>query len=196
MATHFKSPAKPRAPKVAPISLKDELDADEPVAPPADTPFAAPSDTTFADATFAETIVSELEAETVASEAVAPAEILEPANVIIEPLAAVEPEPIPAAAEPLVIVAAVTSAAPATLDASALPLKTLDLFNENAAAMMDFALALGAAKTVGDALELQSRFASERYSSLVRQAGEVAELTRRLAFQHAPFKLRVSTFVA
>ncbi|ATQ67565.1 MULTISPECIES: phasin family protein [Methylosinus] len=194
MATHFKGPAKPRAPKVAPISLKDELDADEPVAPPADTPFAAPSDTTFAD-----TIVSALEAEPVASEAVAPAEILEPAtaaNIIIEPLAAVEPEPSPAAAEPLVIVAAVTSAAPATLDASALPLKTLDLFNENAAAMMDFALALGAAKTVGDALELQSRFASERYSSLVRQAGEVAELTRRLAFQHAPFKLRVSTFVA
>jgi cell division septation protein DedD len=201
MATHFKGPAKPRAPKVAPISLKDdldavapislkdELDADEPVEAPTDTPFAAAAETAL------------VEAEP-ASEPVAPpeaVEIFEPAAAIVEPLAATEPEPLPLQPEPVVaaaITASVVPTAPMALDASALPLKTLDLFNENAAAVLDFALALGSAKSVGDAIELQSRFASERYSSLVRQAGEFAELTRRLAFQSAPFKLRVSTFVA
>jgi hypothetical protein len=192
MAPPFKGPQKPRAPKVAPISLKDVLDADEPVAAPLDTPFAA---------------LAEVEADVAAEpEPVASAplvdipplvEILDPVVAPSEPAALFDERVSP---EPVVVVAAVTATvapkAPATLDASALPLKTLDLFNENAAAMLDFALALGKARSVGDAFELQSRFASERYSSLVRQAGEFAELTRRLTFQSAPIKLSVSTFIA
>ncbi|MBY6243188.1 phasin family protein [Methylosinus sp. Sm6] len=194
MATHFKGPTKPRAPKVAPISLKDELDADEPVEAPADTPFAAPVEIEAAAAAPIEEPLVHVLAPNIQSAVLEP-QVLEPQ--VLEPVV-LEPEaPLPEQ----VVVAVVTAspappAGPATIDASALPLKTLDLFNENAAAVLDFALALGAAKSVGDALELQSRFASERYSSLVRQAGEFAELTRRLTFQSAPFKLRVSTFVA
>ncbi|HEY8261193.1 MAG TPA: phasin family protein [Methylosinus sp.] len=195
MATHFKGPAKPRATqKLAPISLKDELEADEPIEAPADVSFPTPAESD---------LVAEAPLERAAVEAVTPVEILAPAAA----------EPAEAPEEPAVVIAAMTAtlappallapeaaaaaaSAPAVLDPSALPLKTLDLFNENAAAVLDFALALGAAKSVGDAFELQSRFASERYSSLVRQAGEFAELTRRLAFQNNPVKLSFSAFIA
>jgi hypothetical protein len=195
MATHFKGPAKPRATqKLAPISLKDELEADEPIEAPADVSFPTPAESD---------LVEEAPLERAAVEAVTPVEIL----------AAAAAEPAEGPEEPAVVIAAMTAtlappallapeaataaaSAPAVLDPSALPLKTLDLFNENAAAVLDFALALGAAKSVGDAFELQSRFASERYSSLVRQAGEFAELTRRLAFQNNPVKLSFSAFIA
>jgi cell division septation protein DedD len=199
MATHFKGPAKPRATqKLAPISLKDELEADEPIQAPADVSFAA-------SAAVEDEPLALMTAETAAPPSLAPVEIAP-----VEILAPVAVEPA-ASAEPAVIIAAMTAtlAPPALLapepavaasapdlDPSALPLKTLDLFNENAAAVLDFALALGAAKSVGDAFELQSRFASERYSSLVRQAGEFAELTRRLAFQNNPVKLSFSAFIA
>lgn len=185
MATNFKGPTKARVTqKTPPISLKDELDAEDPVEAPVDTPYAAPA---------------AVDVESVAAEPVAVVQTIEPETV--------EPEIFEPVAEPVVFATAVTAsvapvappasgAAPAALDPSALPLKTLDLFNENAAAMLDFALALGKAKSVGDALELQSRFASERYSSLVRQAGEFADLTRRLAFQTNPVKLSFSAFIA
>lgn len=198
MATHFKGPTKARVTtqKIAPISLKDELDAEEPVEAPADTPYAASAPVDV------ESVAAEPAAiiETVEAVAAEP-EILEPAIIapeIVEPPAA----PVIAAAAVTASVAppapadAASGSAPAALDPSALQLKTLDLFNENAAAVLDFALALGSAKSVGDALELQSRFASERYSSLVRQAGEFADLTRRLAFQSGPVKLSFSAFIA
>jgi hypothetical protein len=166
MPTHNKSHVKSRVTqKSAPISLKDELDAEEPIEAPADTPFAAP-----------------VEIEPDVAE---PAVTVEPAVVA----AVVTTSVVPSASEPAPETAALA------LDPTALPLKTLDLINENAAAVLDFALALGKAESVGDALELQSRFASERYSSLVRQAGELADLTRRLAFQSGPMKLGFSAFV-
>jgi GAF domain-containing protein len=82
-------------------------------------------------------------------------------------------------------------------DLSAWPLNMLDLFSANAAAVLDFATALGQAKSLTDAIELQSRFASERYSTLLRQTNEVAELMRRSTFAGtAPVRLSVGTFVA
>jgi cell division septation protein DedD len=187
MATNFKGPTKARVTqKTPPISLKDELDAEDPVEAPVDTPYAAPA-AVEVESVASESIASEPVAITVEADIVEPEIIVEPAAqpVVVAVTASVAPPAPP-----------VSSAAPAALDPSALPLKTLDLFNENAAAMLDFALALGTAKSVGDALELQSRFASERYSSLVRQAGEFADLTRRLAFQSSPVKLSFSGFIA
>jgi hypothetical protein len=85
----------------------------------------------------------------------------------------------------------------AVFDLSALPLKTLDLFNENAAAVLDLVAALGKVKSPSDAIELQSRFASERYSRLLRQTNEIAELARRLALDaSAPVRLTFSAFMA
>ena len=85
----------------------------------------------------------------------------------------------------------------AEFDLSAWPLKTLDLFSENAAAVLDFTAALGKAKSLSDVIELQSRFASERYSTLLRQTNEIAELTRRFTFDaSAPVRLSFSAFLA
>jgi hypothetical protein len=81
-------------------------------------------------------------------------------------------------------------------DLSVWPLKTLDVFNENAAAFLDFAAALGRAKSVGEAIEVQSRFASERYSALLQQNKELAELMRRFTLEAAPGRLNFSAFVA
>jgi len=82
-------------------------------------------------------------------------------------------------------------------DLSAWPLNMLDLFSANAAAVLDFATALGQAKSLTDAIELQSRFASERYSTLLRQTNEIAELMRRSTFAATtPVRLSVGPFVA
>jgi hypothetical protein len=86
----------------------------------------------------------------------------------------------------------------AEFDHGAWPLNVLDLFSANAAAVLDFVTALGQAKSLTDAMELQSRFASERYSTLLRQTNEIAELMRRCsAFDtNGPVRLRVRAFVA
>lgn len=76
-----------------------------------------------------------------------------------------------------------------------LSLKTLDLISENTVAILDYAAALGKAESVSDAIDLQSRFASQRYSTLIRQTTEIAELTRRFAFGlSAPVRLSFSAF--
>jgi len=85
----------------------------------------------------------------------------------------------------------------AEFDLSAWPLKTLDLFSANTVAVLDFATALGQAKSLSDAIELQSRFASERYSTLLRQTNEISELMRRSAFgANAPIRLNFRAFIA
>ena len=85
----------------------------------------------------------------------------------------------------------------AEFDLSAWPLNVFDLFSANAAAVLDFATALGKAKSLTDAIELQSRFASERYSTLLRQTNEIAELMRRSTLAaNAPIHLSVRGFVA
>lgn len=85
----------------------------------------------------------------------------------------------------------------AEFDLSAWPLNMVDLFSANAAAVLDFAIAFGQAKSLSDAVELQSRFASERYSTLLRQTNEIAELMRRSTLGgNAPVYLRVRAFIA
>jgi cell division septation protein DedD len=100
---------------------------------------------------------------------------------VIEP---VEPVVARAAAAPIAPPPEVRiSAAVSTqnIDVKALPLKALDLLGENAAALFDFAAELGKVKSLADAIDLQSRFASERYSTFLRQSDEIAELTRQVA---------------
>ncbi len=86
----------------------------------------------------------------------------------------------------------------AEFDLRAWPLNMFDLFSANAAAVLDFATAIGQAKSLTDAIELQSRFASERFSTLLRQTNEIAELMRRCsAFgTNGPVRLSVRAFVA
>ncbi len=72
-------------------------------------------------------------------------------------------------------------------DVSAWQLKTYDLFNENVAAIFDFLAAIGQAKSLSDVIELNSRFASERYSTLLRQTNDIMELTRLVRLRAFPF---------
>jgi cell division septation protein DedD len=84
----------------------------------------------------------------------------------------------------------------AEFDLSAWPLNVFDLFSANAAAVLDFATALGQAKSLTDAIELHSRFANERYSTLLRQTNEIAELMRRSTFAATtPVRLSIGAFV-
>jgi hypothetical protein len=88
---------------------------------------------------------------------------------------AFEPAPAPVAQK---MVAKETSA-----DATALSLKALDLWSENASAFFDFAKELGEAKTFGDLVETQSRFASARYDAFMRQSGDFTQLAQRCALE-------------
>ena len=62
----------------------------------------------------------------------------------------------------------------ATPEAAAWAFKSMELWNENAQAMMGFASALGRAKSLTEVVELQSRFATERFNRFAKLAGEVA----------------------
>lgn len=118
----------------------------------------------------------------------------EPAATIETKTLVAEPPPVAvtllAPAPALPVVASALPAAPA--DAAIWPLKALDIFNEHAAAVIELAEALGKARTVGEALDAQSRFASERYSSFAKRANEIVELTNRFT----PFRFGVTAFVA
>ena len=90
-----------------------------------------------------------------------------------------------------------TKKSDAEFDLRAWPLNVFDLFSANAAAVLDFAAALGQAKSLTDAIELQSRFAGERYSTLLRQTNEIAELMRRSTFgASSPVQLSFRAFIA
>jgi hypothetical protein len=62
----------------------------------------------------------------------------------------------------------------ATPEAAAWAFKGVELWSENAQAMMGFASALGKAKSLTEIVELQSRFATERFNRFAKLAGEVA----------------------
>ncbi len=72
-------------------------------------------------------------------------------------------------------------------DVSAWQLKTYDLFNENVAAFFNFLAAFGQVKSLSEVIELNSRFASERYSKLLGQTNELMELTCSVRLRAFPF---------
>lgn len=179
MAMPTRGPSKrPAPPKEPPITLKDALDDDEPTAAAGEAAPAA-----------IETVSAALEPVEVA---------LTTTEAAAEPVVDTAAEPVVERPVPTVSIVAAKIEASASnpdsvpLDPSVWSLKTLDLVSENAAAVLDLALALGQAKSVGEAVEAQSRFASERYSDFVKRANEFVELSSRWS----PFRFAVSAFVA
>jgi hypothetical protein len=136
---------------------------------------AAPQETNFA---------AEAPIETVAAEAagfepappVAPAP--EIADSISTPLAVIE-EAVESATEAF--------SASLQFDTSDWSKKSIDLWAENAAAFLDLAEEIGKAKTLEEVLDVQSRFASDRFQAFIRQSQELMDLARRVAtFSVAP----------
>ncbi len=84
-----------------------------------------------------------------------------------------EAAPVLAAQESVAGFAISASAPIATPEAAAWAFKSVELWSENAQAMMGFASALGKAKSLTEVVELQSRFATERFNRFAKLAGEV-----------------------
>ena len=84
-----------------------------------------------------------------------------------------EAVPVVAAHESVAGFAISASAPIATPEAAAWAFKSVELWSENAQAMMGFASALGKAKSLTEVVELQSRFATERFNRFAKLAGEV-----------------------
>ena len=84
-----------------------------------------------------------------------------------------ETAPVVAAQESVAGFAISASTPIATPEAAAWAFKSMELWSENAQAMMGFASALGKAKSLTEVVELQSRFATERFNRFAKLAGEV-----------------------
>ena len=85
-----------------------------------------------------------------------------------------ESAPVVAAQEKVAGFVISASTPSATPEAAAWAFKGVELWSENAQAMMGFASALGKAKSLTEVVELQSRFASERFNRFAKLASEVA----------------------
>ncbi|MBI1980780.1 MAG: phasin family protein [Methylocystis sp.] len=122
----------------------------------------------------------ETDALPVASEAVG----AEPAPVVIEAqTTTVEQAPSTA----LAIAVEVKSARAEEFDPTLWSQKSIDLWAENATAVLDFAERLANAKSIDEVTSLQSRFASERFDTLLRHSNELLTLAQRLfGFSIAP----------
>ena len=84
-----------------------------------------------------------------------------------------EAAPVLAAQESVAGFAISASTPIATPEAAAWAFKSVELWSENTQAMMGFASALGKAKSLTEVVELQSRFATERFNRFAKLAGEV-----------------------
>lgn len=177
------NPKPPQAPPAAPASAPKTQ-----VAPPAAAPASAPP--TQAAPTPVAAKVAALP-PTVAAPAAAP-----PPPPVAAKVAA--PPPPPVAAPPAPIAAPSTALAIAeppktaksaaeAFDPALWPQKSIDLWAENASALLDFAERVANAKTVDEVTSLQSRFMSERLDALLRQSTELMTLAQRLfAFPFTP----------
>lgn len=124
-----------------------------------------------------------VEGAVVKSEPVAAAPVLEPAAAL-EPITKaakaaieiVELETAPVVEAQKAAAALVVSAATpgATPEAAAWAFKGVELWSENAQAMLGFVSELGKAKSLTEVVELQSRFATERFNRFAKLASEVA----------------------
>lgn len=130
---------------------------------------AAPQETSFA----AEAPVEAVATDHVASEQAAP---VAPAPEIVDsistPLAVIE-EAVESATEAL--------SASFQFDTSDWSKKSIDLWAENASAFLDLAEEIGKAKSLEEVLDVQSRFASDRFAAFIRQSQELMDLARRVA---------------
>jgi len=116
---------------------------------------------------------TETEAAPTASESVS----AEPAPVVVEALTpTVETSPSTA----LAIAVEIKSADAEAFDPAAWSQKSIDLWAENATAVLDFAEGLANAKSIDEITSLQSRFVSERFDTLLRHSNELFTLAQRL----------------
>mgnify|MGYP001004439311 CR=1 FL=1 len=100
------------------------------------------------------------------------------APVVIAPTPTVEPAPAPSTA--VAIVVEMTSPGAEDFDPSLWSQKSIDLWAENATAVLDFAERLANAKSIEEVTNLQSRFVSERLDTLLRQSNELLTLAQRV----------------
>ncbi|MGJ0395355.1 MAG: phasin family protein [Methylocystis sp.] len=101
----------------------------------------------------------------------------EPAPVVVEALTPTVEKP-PSTA--LAIAVALKSADAEAFDPAAWSQKSIDLWAENATAVLDFAERLANAKSIDEMTNLQSRFVSERFDTLLRHSNELFTLAQRL----------------
>lgn len=110
-----------------------------------------------------------------------------------EPAPALEPEIVDSVSAPIAVMeeaaesAAESFAAAFEFDTSAWSRKSLEIWAENAAAFFVFAEQALAAKSFEEAVDIQTRFTSERFEAFLRQSKELLELAKDVAsFSAAP----------
>jgi hypothetical protein len=131
-------------------------------------------------------IEAEADAPAVEASARAPAEIVaepvaadpvaEIVDIVSAPLAVIEE-----AIEDAVETASETLTASFKIDSSTFTQKSLELWSENANAFFDFVEQIARVKSFEEAVDLQSRFASERLEAFLRQSKELMESARDIA---------------
>lgn len=97
---------------------------------------------------------------------------------VAAPVAA--PPPVAAPSTALAIAQPLKPSAAEAFDPALWSQKSIELWAENATALLDFAERFGRAKTIDEVTSLQSRFVSERFDALLRQSTELMTLAQRL----------------
>jgi hypothetical protein len=133
------------------------------------TPDAAPAETTFVAAPAGDEATAE---PVLASDAAAPEPVAEIVDIVSAPLAVIE-DAVETATEGF--------AAAFSFDASEWTKKSLDLWSEHAAAFFALAEQISKAQTFEEVVDLQSRFASERFEAFVRQSKELMDVAKNMA---------------
>lgn len=136
--------------------------------PQSSSPKSKSSETKRAAASGAET-----EAAPTATEIVS----AEPAPVVVE---ASTPMVESAPSTALAIAVEIKSTEAEPFDPAEWSQKSIDLWAENATAVLDFAERLANAKSIDEVTNLQSRFVRERFDTLVRHSNELLTLASRL----------------
>jgi hypothetical protein len=134
-----------------------------------DIPDGAPAETTFAGAPAG----GEATVEPVVASEVAPKEpAAEIVDIVSAPLAVIE-EAVENATEGF--------AAAVSFDSSLWSKKSLELWSENAAAFFALVDQVSRAQTFEEIVDLQSRFANERFEAFIRQSKELMEVAKNMA---------------
>lgn len=150
------------------MATKSKADKSMPADAAQETPVQAPQETTFADAQAEETLAVAFVPETT----VAPEPAGEIVNIVSTPLAVIE-EAVESATEAF--------SASFEFDTSAWSKKSFELWAENATAFLDLAERVAKARTFEEVVDLQSRFASERFEAFVRQSKELMDFAKSVA---------------
>jgi hypothetical protein len=118
----------------------------------------------------------EIVAEPVVAEPVVTDPVAEIVDIVSAPLAVFEE-----AIEEAVESASESLTASFKIDSSTFTQKSLELWSENANAFFDFVEQIARVKSFEEAVDLQSRFASERLEAFLRQSKELMESARDMA---------------